>query len=59
MAREATTCRVGGLWALPDRKTGFLWTLGVPMGPFVLPQAWRSGIRSYEGGVDFHEVFLQ
>ena len=31
------------------------------MGPFVLPQAWRSGIRSYEGGrgVDFHEVFLQ
>ena len=42
--------RVGDLWAFPDRKTVFLWTLGIPMGPFVLLQAWRSGIRSYEVG---------
>ena len=37
--------------------------MGVPMGPFVLPQACKSGIRSYEvgggEGVEFHEVFLQ
>ena len=44
-----------------SRKTVFLWTLGIPMGPFVLPEAWRSGIRTYEGGggADFHEVFPQ
>ena len=59
VAREATTRRVGDLWAFLDCKTVFLWTLGVPMGPFVLPQAWRSGIRTYGGGADFHEVFLQ
>ena len=41
LAREAATRRVGDLWAFPDRKTIFLWTLGIPMGPFVLPQAWR------------------
>ena len=33
------------------------------MGPFVLPQAWRSGLRSYEvregEGGRFHEVYLQ
>ena len=34
LAREAATRRVGNLWAFPDRKTDFLWTLGVPMGPF-------------------------
>ena len=50
LACEAATRRVGDLWAFPDRKTVFVWTLGVPMGPFVLPQAWRSGIRTYEGG---------
>ena len=37
LARETVTRRVGDLWAFPDRKTVFLWTLGVPMGPFVLP----------------------
>ena len=60
-AREAATRRVGVLWAFLDRKTTFLWTLGVPMGPFVLPQAWRSGLRSYEvgGGAEFQEVFLE
>ena len=50
MAREAATRRVGDLGAFPDRKTVFLWTLGIPMVLFVLPQAWRSGIRSYEFG---------
>ena len=50
LAREAATRRVGDRWAFPDRRTVFLWTLGVPMGPFVLPQTWRSGIRSYEEG---------
>ena len=60
LVREAATRRVGNLWAFPDRKTVFLWTLGIPTGPFVLPQAWRSGIRTYEGGgADFHEVFPQ
>ena len=32
------------------------------MGPFVLPQLWRSGLRLYEfgeGGGESHEVFLQ
>ena len=47
VAREAATRRVGDLWAFSDRKTVFLWTLGIPMGPFVLPQAWHSGIRTY------------
>ena len=46
LARKATTRRVGGLWAFPDRKTTFLWTLGIAMGPFVLPQSWHSGLRS-------------
>ena len=50
LTREAATRRVGDLWAFPDRKKVFLWTLGVPMGPFVLLQTWRSGIRSYEVG---------
>ena len=50
LAREAATRRVGGLWAIPDRKIIFLWTLGVPMCLFVLLQAWRSGLRSYEVG---------
>ena len=50
LGREAAARRVGDRWAFPDRKTVFLWTLGVPMGPFALPQAWRSGIRTYEGG---------
>ena len=50
LALQAATCRVGDLWAFPDRKMVFLWTLGIPMGPFVLPQAWRSGVRSYDGG---------
>ena len=60
LAREAATRRVGELWALPDRKMVFMWTLGVPMRPFVLQQAWRWGIRLYEvGGRKFHEVFLQ
>ena len=36
-AREAAERKVGDLWAFPDRKTVFLWTMGVPMGPFVLP----------------------
>ena len=49
-AREAATRNVGNFWGLPDRKTVFLWIPGVPMGPFVLLQALRSGIRSYEGG---------
>ena len=57
LAREAATRRVGDLWAFPDRKTVFVWTLGVPMGPFVLPKAWRRRICSYEGG--FHELFLE
>ena len=60
MAHEAVTRRVGNLWAFPDPKTIFLWTLGIPMGPFVLPQAWRSGLRSCEfgdgGRAEFHEV---
>ena len=42
LAREMATRRVGDLWAFPDRRTVFLWTLGVPMGPFVLPQSWRG-----------------
>ena len=50
MAHEAAARRVGDLWAFPDRKTVSLWTLGIPMGPFVLPQAWRSGLRSYAVG---------
>ena len=50
LAREVATRRVGEPWAFLDRKTVFLWTLGVPMGPFVLQLAWRSGIWSYEGG---------
>ena len=29
LAREAATRRVGDLWAFPDRKTVFLWTMGV------------------------------
>ena len=37
MAREVATRRVGDLWVFPDRKTVFLWTMGIPMGPFVLP----------------------
>ena len=49
LAREAATLRVGDLWAILGRKMVFQWTLGVPMGPFVLPLAWRSGIRSYWG----------
>ena len=51
LARETAMRGVGDLWAFPDRKTVFLWTLGVPVGPFVLLQAWRMGIRSYEVGV--------
>ena len=51
--------RGGDLWAPPDRKMVLPWTLGVPMGPFLLLQAWRSEIRSYEGaGAKFHDVFL-
>ena len=44
-----------------DWKTFFLWTLGVPMGPFVLPEAWLAGLRSLinEDGAEFHDVFLQ
>ena len=34
LAREAATRRVGDLWAFPDRKTVFLWTLGLPYGAF-------------------------
>ena len=58
LAREAATRKVGDLWAFPERKTVFMWTVGFPTGPFVLPQAWPSGIRPYEGG-GFHDVFLQ
>ena len=50
LAREGATRRVGDLWAFPDLRTVFLWTLGVPMGTFVLPYVWRSGVRSYEVG---------
>ena len=50
LAREAATRRVGDLWAFQDCKTVFLWIVGIPMGPFVLPQAWRSGLRSYKVG---------
>ena len=41
--------------------TVFLWTLGVPMGPFVLAQSWQAGLRSpaNEEGAEFHDVFLQ
>ena len=63
LAREVAMRRVGDLWAFPDRRTVFLWTLGVPMGPFVLPHSWRAGLWSPggggEGGAEFHEVFLQ
>ena len=61
LAREAATRRVGDLWAFPDRKTVFLWTLPVPMGSFVLPQSWQSGLRSCAVGeeAEFHEVFFQ
>ena len=62
LAREVAARRVGDLWAFPDRRTVFLWTLGVPMGPFVLPHSWRAGLWSPgggEGGAEFHEVFLQ
>ena len=48
LAREAATRRVGNLWAFPYRKTNFLWALGPPIGRFVLQQAWRSRLRSYE-----------
>ena len=44
MARGMATRRVGDLWAFPDEETVFLWTLGVPMGPFVLPYAWYAGL---------------
>ena len=50
LAREGATRRVGHLRVSPDRKMVFLWTLGVPIRPFVLPQAWRSGIWTYQGG---------
>ena len=50
LAREATRRRVGDLWAFADHNTVFLWTLGVPTGPFVLPEAWQSALRSYEVG---------
>ena len=61
LAREVATRRVGDLWAFLDRKTVFLWTLGVSMGPFVLPQSWRTGLRSpsNEDGAGFHDVLLQ
>ena len=61
LAREAAARRVGDLWAFPDLKTVFLWTMGVPMGPFVLPQSWQAGLRSpsNEDGAEFHDVFLQ
>ena len=36
LACEAATRRVGDLCAFVDRKTVFMWTLGVPMGPSVL-----------------------
>ena len=39
LADKAAARRVGDLWAFADRKTPFLWTLGISMGPFVLPQA--------------------
>ena len=54
LAREVATRRVGALWAFSDRRTVFLWTLGVPMGPLVLPEKWRAGLWSPgcgEGGV--------
>ena len=62
LAREMATRRVGDIGAFPDGRTVFLWTLGVPMGHFVLPQSWRAGLWSPgggEGGAEFHEVFLQ
>ena len=40
LACESAAGRVWDLWAFPDRKTVFLWTLGVPMGLFVLPRSW-------------------
>ena len=61
LACEAATRRVGDLWAFLDCKTVFLWTLGVPMGPFVLPQSWQVGFQSYSNvdGAEFHDEFLQ
>ena len=38
LACEAATRKVGDLWAFLACKTVFLWTLGVPMGAFVLPE---------------------
>ena len=61
LAREAATRRVSDLWASPDRKTVFLWTLGVAMGPFVLPQFWQAGLISHSNvdRAEFYDVFLQ
>ena len=46
--------------AFADCKTVFFRTLGVPMGPFVLPLSWRSGLqsRALEEGAEFHEGFV-
>ena len=61
LSREAATRRVGDPWAFLDRKTVFLWTLGVPMGPFVLPQTWQAGLKSHTNvdGAEVHDVFVQ
>ena len=62
LACEVVSRRPGDLWAFPSHHTGyFLWTLGVPMGPFLLPQLWQSRRWSmrYPKGAEFHNIFLQ
>ena len=54
--------RVQEPWVSPNLQTTFLWTWGVPMGPFLLPRVWqpRCALPSVHNleGMDFHKAFL-
>ena len=57
-ALELARARLRALWAAPACNSVMV---GLPFGPFVLPHAWWSGIRSASNpeGREFRDVFLE
>ena len=60
LALRRTRERAVDLWASPKGNTVFLWTVGVPIGPFVQLEAWccRLWSPALTAGDKFHDLFL-
>ena len=61
LAVEEVHRHIWSLWDRLCRRTIFLWTVGLPFGPFVMLRSWHTKLRSLHSplGMGFHDIFLE